>query len=95
VDEARLAQEIVSAADRMDVSEEVVRFASHVAQFESALGAAAPDAGVGRRLEFLLQEMAREANTIGAKSAEADLAHRVVEIKAELERIREQVLNVE
>jgi uncharacterized protein (TIGR00255 family) len=94
-DEARLAQEVVAAADRMDVTEEVVRLTSHVAQFEAALGAAAPDAGVGRRLEFLLQEMSREANTIGAKSGDAPLAHRVVDLKTELERIREQVLNVE
>lgn len=94
-DEARLAQEVVAAADRMDVTEEVVRLRSHVTQFEAALGAAAPDAGVGRRLEFLLQEMSREANTIGSKSGEAKLAHRVVDLKTELERIREQVLNVE
>jgi uncharacterized protein (TIGR00255 family) len=94
-DEARLAQEVVAAADRMDVTEEVVRLGSHVAQFEAALAAAAPDAGVGRRLEFLLQEMSREVNTIGAKSGDAPLAHRVVDLKTELERIREQVMNVE
>jgi uncharacterized protein (TIGR00255 family) len=94
-DEARLAQEVVNAADRMDVTEEVVRLGSHVAQFEAALCAAAPDAGVGRRLEFLLQEMSREVNTIGAKSGDAPLAHRVVDLKTELERIREQALNVE
>jgi uncharacterized protein (TIGR00255 family) len=94
-DESRLAQEVVAAADRMDVTEEVVRLASHVAQFEAALAAAAPDAGVGRRLEFLLQEMSREVNTIGAKSGDAPLAHRVVDLKTELERIREQVMNVE
>jgi uncharacterized protein (TIGR00255 family) len=94
-DEARLAQEVVNAADRMDVTEEVVRLTSHAAQFEAALDAAAPEAGVGRRLEFLLQEMSREVNTIGAKSGDAPLAHRVVDLKTELERIREQVLNVE
>jgi uncharacterized protein (TIGR00255 family) len=94
-DQARLAQEVVNAADRMDVTEEVVRLTSHVAQFEAALGAAAPEAGVGRRLEFLLQEMSREVNTVGAKSGDAPLAHRVVDLKTELERIREQVLNVE
>jgi uncharacterized protein (TIGR00255 family) len=66
-----------------------------VAQFEAALCAAAPDAGVGRRLEFLLQEMSRVVNTIGAKSGDAPLAHRVVDLKTELERIREQALNVE
>jgi uncharacterized protein (TIGR00255 family) len=92
-DEARLLQEIVTAAERMDVTEEVVRLASHVAQFEAALeGAGAP---VGRKLEFLLQEMGREANTIGSKAADAPIAHRVVDLKTELERMREQVLNVE
>ena len=95
VDESRLAQELVSAADRMDVTEEVVRLRSHVAQFEASLGAAARDAGVGRRLEFLLQEMLREANTIGSKAGDAPLAHLVVDLKTELERIREQALNVE
>jgi uncharacterized protein (TIGR00255 family) len=95
VDEARLAQELVSAADRMDVTEEVVRLRSHVAQFEASLAAAARDAGVGRRLEFLLQEMLREVNTIGSKAADAPLAHHVVDLKTELERIREQALNVE
>jgi uncharacterized protein (TIGR00255 family) len=94
-DEARLAQEVVNAADRMDVTEEVVRLGSHVAQFEAALSAAAPEAGVGRRLEFLLQEMSREVNTIGSKSGDAPIAHRVVDLKTELERIREQALNVE
>jgi uncharacterized protein (TIGR00255 family) len=93
-DEGRLLQEIVTAAERMDVTEEVVRLASHAAQFESALDASA-GAPVGRKLEFLLQEMAREANTIGSKAADAPIAHRVVDLKTELERMREQVLNVE
>jgi uncharacterized protein (TIGR00255 family) len=95
VDESRLAQELVSAADRMDVTEEVVRLRSHMAQFEASLATAARDAGVGRRLEFLLQEMLREVNTIGSKAGDAPLAHRVVDLKTELERIREQALNVE
>jgi uncharacterized protein (TIGR00255 family) len=93
-DEARLLQEIVQAAERMDVTEEVVRLASHVAQFEAALDASA-GAPVGRKLEFLLQEMSREANTIASKAADAPIAHRVVDLKTELERMREQVLNVE
>jgi uncharacterized protein (TIGR00255 family) len=93
-DESRLLQEIVLAAERMDVTEEVTRLASHADQFEAALaaGGATP---VGRKLEFLLQEMAREANTIASKGADAPIAHRVVDLKTELERMREQVLNVE
>jgi len=95
LDEARLHQEIVLAADRLDVTEEVVRLRSHAAQFESILDEASADRPVGRRLDFLLQEMGREANTIGSKSADAPVAHQVVELKTELERLREQVQNVE
>lgn len=95
LDEARLHQELVFAADRLDVTEECVRLRSHVAQFRSVLDAAGPREPAGRRLDFLLQEMGREANTIGSKSADAPVAHRVVELKTELERIREQVQNVE
>jgi uncharacterized protein (TIGR00255 family) len=95
LDEGRLHQEIVWAADRLDVTEEAVRLRSHVAQFRSLLDGAGPGRPAGRRLDFLLQEMAREANTIGSKSADAPIAHRVVDLKAELERIREQVQNVE
>jgi uncharacterized protein (TIGR00255 family) len=92
-DESRLLQEIVLAAERMDVTEEVTRLASHTDQFEAALAAGA--APVGRKLEFLLQEMVREANTIASKAADAPIAHRVVDLKTELERMREQVSNVE
>ena len=92
-DPARLAQELVWAADRLDVTEELVRLRSHGEQFVAGLEGDA--GGVGRRLEFLLQEMAREANTIGSKGADAPVAHLVVELKTELERMREQVLNVE
>jgi uncharacterized protein (TIGR00255 family) len=95
LDEARLHQEVVWAADRLDVSEECVRLHSHVAQFRALLDAAGPREPAGRRLDFLLQEMGREANTIGSKSADAPIAHQVVELKTELERIREQVQNVE
>jgi uncharacterized protein (TIGR00255 family) len=93
-DETRLLQEIVLAAERMDVTEEVTRLASHADQFEAAL-AAGGQAPVGRKLEFLLQELGREANTIASKAADAPIAHRVVDLKSELERMREQVLNVE
>lgn len=92
VDAGRLEAEIVILADRSDVTEELVRLDSHFDQFARLLGADGP---VGRRLDFLLQEIGRESNTIGAKSQDAPIAHLVVEMKAELERIREQVQNVE
>lgn len=95
LDEARLHQEIVLAAERMDVTEEIVRLRSHVDQFRELLDSAAPKQPVGRRLEFLLQELGRETNTIGSKGSDAAIAHQVVELKSELERVREQVLNVE
>ncbi|MBW2382773.1 MAG: YicC family protein [Deltaproteobacteria bacterium] len=95
LDEARLHQEIVIAADRLDVTEELVRLRSHVDQFRVILQQADEGQGVGRRLDFLLQEMGREANTIGSKANDAPIAHNVVELKTELERIREQVQNVE
>jgi len=95
MDEARLHQEIVLAADRLDVTEEIVRLRSHVEQFRTVLESGGPGAPVGRQLEFLLQEFGREANTIGSKGSDAPIAHEVVELKTELERIREQVLNVE
>jgi uncharacterized protein (TIGR00255 family) len=95
VDDARLHQEIVLAADRLDVTEEIVRLASHVAQFRAICASAGPAAPVGRKLDFLMQELGREANTIGSKGSDAGVAHSVVELKTELERIREQVQNVE
>jgi uncharacterized protein (TIGR00255 family) len=88
----RLEAELALLADRSDIVEEVVRLQSHFNQFASI---AAEDGPVGRRLEFLLQEIGREANTIGAKSQDAPIAHLVVELKAEVERMREQVHNVE
>jgi len=95
VDEARLAQEIVIAADRLDITEERVRLTSHVAQFRQILDESGPGKPAGRRLDFLLQELGREANTIGSKGGDAPIAHLVVELKTELERVREQVQNVE
>jgi uncharacterized protein (TIGR00255 family) len=95
LDEARLHQEVVIAADRLDIREELVRLRSHVGQFRETLEAAGPTAPVGRRLDFLLQELGREANTVGSKASDAPLAQDVVELKTELERIREQVQNVE
>ncbi len=95
LDDARLHQEVVWAADRLDITEETVRLQSHTAQFRSILDSAGPGEPAGRRLEFLLQEMGREGNTIGSKGSDAPIAHQVVELKTELERLREQVLNVE
>lgn len=95
LDEARLHQEIVIAADRLDITEELVRMRSHIDQFGGVLDEADTGVAVGRQLDFLLQEMGRETNTIGSKANDADIAHQVVELKTELERIREQVQNVE
>lgn len=95
LDEARLHQEVVIAADRLDITEELVRLRSHVDQFRETLASGGPGTPVGRRLDFLLQELGREANTVGSKASDAPLAQDVVELKTELERIREQVQNVE
>lgn len=92
VDPWRLAQEIAMLADKADVSEELARLRSHCDQFEEALAADEP---VGRRLDFLLQEMNREVNTVGSKAAEHPVHRRVVDMKAVLERMREQSANVE
>jgi uncharacterized protein (TIGR00255 family) len=92
VDSGRLELELALLAEKTDVSEELARLASHFDQFAALL--ATGDA-VGRRLDFLLQEVGREANTIGAKCQDAALSHLVVELKSEIERMREQVQNVE
>jgi uncharacterized protein (TIGR00255 family) len=92
VDGARLEQEIAMFAERCDITEELTRLESHCSQLAALLGS---DEAIGRRLDFLLQEMAREANTVGAKSPDAQISHSIVEVKAEIERMREQVQNVE
>ncbi|KAB2906885.1 MAG: DUF1732 domain-containing protein, partial [Kofleriaceae bacterium] len=92
IDPGRLAQEIAILADRADVTEEQVRARSHLAQLAAALGTSG---AVGRRLDFLVQELGREINTIGAKSTAAPIAQLVVDAKTELEKIREQVQNLE
>ena len=92
VDENRLLMEIALLAERSDVTEELVRFRSHNGQFLETIQR---DEAVGRRLNFLLQEMLREANTIGSKAGDADIAHVVVGIKEELEKVKEQVQNIE
>jgi uncharacterized protein (TIGR00255 family) len=92
VDPSRLDQEVVFYADRMDITEELVRLRSHLTQFRESLGESGP---VGRKLEFLLQELAREVNTVGSKASDGEIPARVVELKTELEKLREQVVNVE
>ncbi len=91
-DPSRLYQELAVYADRGDITEEIVRLDSHMIQFEQTLNRAD---SVGKTLDFLLQEIGREVNTIGSKANDAEIAGHVVQMKAELERIREQVQNVE
>ncbi|MBI1723707.1 MAG: YicC family protein [Gemmatimonadetes bacterium] len=93
VDPARLAQEVAFLADRMDITEELVRFGTHVAAMEAALSDS--KAAVGKQLGFLLQELGREANTIGSKANDAAITETVIAIKGELEKIREQIENLE
>jgi uncharacterized protein (TIGR00255 family) len=91
-DPDRIAQEVALFADRSDISEECTRLKSHLQQFRTILQGGGPH---GRRLEFLLQEMHREVNTLGMKGADAVISPVVVEMKADLERTREQVQNIE
>jgi uncharacterized protein (TIGR00255 family) len=95
LDEHRLTQEIAILADRLDVGEELDRFHSHLSAFRESLSSNGSDAGVGKRLGFLLQELLREANTTGSKANDVTMTKEVVGIKEELERIREQVENLE
>jgi uncharacterized protein (TIGR00255 family) len=92
LDEVRLAQEVALMAERRDLSEELARLESHVSQFQQALKSEGP---VGRKMEFLLQEMLREVNTIGSKAGDLLISQAVLEIKGTLERLREQVQNIE
>jgi uncharacterized protein (TIGR00255 family) len=92
LDPQRLAQEVALMADRCDVTEELVRLQSHFVQFDETLTLAEP---VGRKLDFLMQELNREVNTIGSKANDAQVTALVVQMKAELERMREQVQNIE
>lgn len=94
LDDQRLAQEIAILADRLDVQEELSRFRSHLAAFRDALGTG-EGGGVGKRLGFVLQEMLREANTTGSKASDAAITRDVILVKEELERLREQVENLE
>jgi uncharacterized protein (TIGR00255 family) len=91
-DPARFQQEVAFLAERTDITEEIVRAESHLVQFRTFLDGNEP---VGRKMDFLLQEVHREVNTVSAKANDAEISQRVVEIKSELEKIREQVQNVE
>lgn len=92
IDEQRILTEAAVFADKVAVEEETVRLRSHIGQFRSMLES---DEAVGRRLDFIVQEMNREANTIGSKCVDAKIAHTVVDLKAEIEKIREQIQNIE
>ncbi|MEK7713712.1 MAG: YicC/YloC family endoribonuclease [Deltaproteobacteria bacterium] len=91
-DQGRLVQEVACFADRCDISEEIVRLKSHLGQFKTIAVAPEPS---GRKLDFLIQEINREVNTIGSKGNDAVISQKVVDLKAELEKIREQVQNIE
>ncbi|MGE0122863.1 MAG: YicC/YloC family endoribonuclease [Vicinamibacterales bacterium] len=92
IDQAALAQEVVRAAQRSDIAEEVTRFRAHLEHWDALVDAAEP---CGRKLDFLLQEMNREVNTIGSKADGVAVSELIIQAKAELERMREQVQNVE
>ena len=92
LDPARIAQEAGILADRSDISEEFVRARSHIEQFRNIMGSNEP---AGRKLNFLLQEFNREFNTMGSKVGQAGAAHMIVDVKSEIEKLREQVQNIE
>ena len=92
IDEQRVLTEVAIFADKVAVAEETVRLRSHIKQFDSLLSSNEP---VGRKLDFIVQEMNREANTIGSKAQDIEIVHTVVDIKSEIEKIREQIQNME
>lgn len=92
LDDARLAQEVAFMAERSDITEEIVRMHSHIGQFEEFLHSEATE---GRKIDFLLQEMNREINTIGSKSSDVEITRQVIEVKSELGKLREQAQNIE
>ena len=92
IDESRLLTEVAIFADKVSTDEETDRLRSHMQEFEKMLSSEEP---VGRRMDFLIQEMNRETNTIGSKCNDIDVAKMVVEIKSEIEKIREQIQNIE
>ena len=92
IDQARLTQEVVIYADKCSIEEEVTRLKSHIMQFEKLLDS---DEAIGKKLDFIIQEMNRETNTIGSKANNLEITNGVIEIKTQLENIREQVQNIE
>jgi uncharacterized protein (TIGR00255 family) len=92
MDPIRLSQEVALLAEKSDITEEIVRFESHISQMEKLLQGSE---AIGRKLDFLLQEMGREVNTIGSKSNDIAIAQDVIELKSELAKLREQAQNVE
>ena len=92
LDEGRIIQEVAVFADKVAVAEETVRLRSHISQLQSFLNSNEP---IGRKMDFLVQEINREANTIGSKASDVEIARKVVDIKAEVEKIREQIQNIE
>lgn len=92
LDESRLAQEVAIYADKSNITEEIVRFKSHINQLRNTVK---KDDTIGRKMDFLIQEMNREVNTIGSKSSNIDITNLVIDVKAELEKIREQIQNIE
>jgi len=91
-DERGILREIALFAEKVDIAEEITRLRSHIVQFRNLLTSPYP---IGRKMDFLVQEMGREINTVGSKSLEAKISHLVVEVKSELEKIREQIQNIE
>lgn len=92
IDETRLAQEIVIYSDKCSIEEELTRLNSHISQFNELLKASSP---IGKKFDFLVQEMNREVNTIGSKANCLEITNRVIDIKTEIENIREQIQNIE
>jgi len=92
IDKERLEQEVALISDKVDITEEITRFASHIGQFKHTLK---KETELGKKLTFILQEMHREANTINSKTTDVDISHKIIQVKEEIEKIREQTQNIE
>ena len=92
IDKSRIAQEVVIYADKTSIEEEITRLKSHITQFRQLLK---EEGAVGKKIDFLIQEMNRETNTIGSKANDLEIVNGVIDIKTELENIREQIQNIE